>query len=455
MTWDQIRHFHRQPKFIALWLQLFGPALRALTPARRRFLLAVAALYAVFTHPWKELTAVSREGPFIGTAAAWLILGSALFGFFWLSYLAAKNFSRLPESIRRHPQIALHTLFWIPAIALWNLPPANVLTRTVLAGWIAAVPLLLWRVGYMMMTAQHGKMTGTRFADHLFYCFPVWTRADVPYGKGWDYLSANEARDADGLAKSQLAGVKLFLLAGLWTMARDLVEGVIFGTDNAYRRLLGTVALPRPGELFAHPESHSVAVSWASLYFELFQHVLALAVLGHIIIGWMRFFGFNVFRNTYQPLLAQSVVEFWNRYFYYFKELLVNFFFYPTFTRYFKGRPRLRLLAAVFAAAFAGNIYYHCVALKGPLVRGNLIEVWAAMQSRVFYSFLLAAGIGVSMLREQSRARQKKPARGIARQIFAIFLVWTFFAIIHIWARDDPDSFVARCRFFVGLFRLR
>ena len=455
MSWEQLRHFHRQPKIISIWEKLFGPALRALTPARRRLLLAGAALYAVVSHPWKELVAISKEGPFSATITAWSILASALFGFFLLSYLVAKNFTALPASVRRHPQVLLHLLFWIPAILLWNLPESTVLIRTLLAGWIAALPFLLWRIGYMMMTAQHGKMTGTRFADHLFYIFPIWTRTDIPYGKGWDYLSANEAGDAHALAKSQLAGIKLFLLAGLWIIVRDLFEGVIFGADNSYRRLFGSLAIPRPGELFAHPESQSIAVSWASLYLELFQHVLSLAVLGHIIIGWIRFFGFNVFRNTYKPLLAQSVVEFWSRYFYYFKELLVNFFFYPTFARYFKGRPRVRLVAAVFAAAFAGNIYYHCLILKGPLVRGSLTEVWAAMQSRLFYSFLLAAGIGVSMLREQARARQKKPTRGMGQQITAIFLVWTFFAIIHIWGRDDPVPFAARCKFFLGLFGLR
>ena len=454
LTWEQLRHFHRQPKIIGIWEEWFGPALRALTPERRRLLLAVASLTVVFSHPWKELVAVSKEGPFNVTIIAWLILASALFSFFALSYLAAKNFSALPAWIRRHPQLALHASFWMPAILLWNLPPSDRMGRTLLAGWIAALPFLLWRVGYLMMTAQHGKMAGTRFRDHLFYCYPIWTRTDIPYGKGWDYLSANEAENAHALARSQLAGVKLFLLAGLWTIARDLLNGVLFGTDNFYRRTLGTLAIPRPGDLFAHPETHSIAVSWLALYLDLFQHVLALAVLGHVIVGWMRFFGFNVFRNTYKPLLSQSVVEFWSRYFYYFKELLVTFFFYPTFARYFRRKPRLRLFAAVFAAAFAGNIYYHCLIQKGPLVRGNFPEVWAAMQSRVFYSFLLAAGIGISMLREQARARQKKPARGRFQQIVAIFLVWTFFAIIHIWARDDPVPFVARCKFFLSLFGL-
>ena len=38
------------------------------------------------------------------------------------------------------------------------------------------------------------------------------------------------------------------------------------------------------------------------------------------------------------------------------------FFFYPAFTRHFKKYPRLRIVWAVFAAAFFGNMYYHCLA---------------------------------------------------------------------------------------------
>jgi hypothetical protein len=41
--------------------------------------------------------------------------------------------------------------------------------------------------------------------------------------------------------------------------------------------------------------------------------------------------------------------------------VLVNFFFFPTFTRHFKKHPRLRMFAAVFMAAFVGNLYYHLI----------------------------------------------------------------------------------------------
>jgi hypothetical protein len=56
-------------------------------------------------------------------------------------------------------------------------------------------------------------MQATRFTDHWFYLWPIWGGSSTPYGKGLDYLASCEAKDAESLAKSQLAGLKLLALA--------------------------------------------------------------------------------------------------------------------------------------------------------------------------------------------------------------------------------------------------
>ena len=38
---------------------------------------------------------------------------------------------------------------------------------------------------------------------------------------------------------------------------------------------------------------------------------------------------------------------------------MVDMFFYPTYLRYFKKHPRLRMVAATMAAACAGNAIFH------------------------------------------------------------------------------------------------
>jgi len=156
--------------------------------------------------------------------------------------------------------------------------------------------------------------------------------------------------------------------------------------------------------------SAPLLTAWASVYFDLIWSTLRIAVRGHECIGVLRLCGFNVVRNTYKPLLAESLLEFWSRYYYYFEELLVESF-YPTFARY-RVRPWLRTLLAVFAAAFAGNLYYHVINQRQPLVEGDIAGLWRLLHARIFYCLLLATGIYVSMLREQGRRGGAPEARG-------------------------------------------
>jgi hypothetical protein len=188
-----------------------------------------------------------------------------------------------------------------------------------------------------------------------------------------------------------------------------------------------------------------------AIYCELFRQVLVRCAKGHVIIACLRFGGFYVFRNTYKPLAAESIVEFWNRYYYYFKELLVNFFFFPVFTRYFKQSPRLRIAAAVFASAFVGNMYYHIIASPA-FALGDWSRLWAEFSPRLFYCFVLALGIYLSMLREKARIKGGPP-RCWPRRALAIFGVWTFFAFIHLWAKDSM-SYAARFHFVLELIGL-
>ena len=197
---------------------------------------------------------------------------------------------------------------------------------------------------------------------------------------------------------------------------------------------------------------------WLSLYLELIWETLSLAAKGHVWVGVIRLFGFNIFRNTYKPLLAQTVVEFWNRYYYYFKELMMECFFLPTYARYFRDLPVVRVVAAIFAAAFVGNMYYHLLQHKEQLVVGDWNGLWSLLGARSIYCALLTAGIAISMLRQQ-RQRSRPPAAhdGPARQLCIlrrIACVWTFFAVINFWNVIAPVSIAERAQLFFSLFGL-
>jgi len=454
MPLTRFMQFHEDPAIIAWWHSQLGSALSWLTPLRRRAILAVGAVWIGVSKP-REILASAKNLPvphdWVGSA----IVVSILFGILWLSYRAAVRFASLPAFVRRRPQLTIHLIFWALVAVIWSTSPAAGQWRAVVAGIAITFPFLIWRCGYLLLSGQRGRSAGTRFTDHLLTLWPIYGGSNTPYGKGLDYLSRHEAKTDIDLARAQLAGIKLLLLAAAWSLAREVMDGVVYGVPgNMVTRVLygHTFGIPRLGTLVGRDKEVSLWVPWISIYCELIRQVLTLAVHGHSIIAVLRLFGFNVFRNTYKPLLAESVVEFWGRYFYYFKELLMEFFFLPTYAQWFRTWPRLRLFAAVFAAAFFGNMYYHLFQ-KNLLLLGDALGAWQSLNSRLFYCLLLAVGLSVSMLRAQI-PMGKPSSTSAGRRLLRIFGVWTFFGLIYIWEVKSDASFVSRTQFFWSLFWL-
>ena len=76
------------------------------------------------------------------------------------------------------------------------------------------------------------------------------------------------------------------------------------------------------------------------------ERLLEIAVWGHPVVATARLAGFRLLRNTYRPLSSRTIAEFWNRYYYYFKEALVKVYFFPTYRPLLQessaAAPRLR-----------------------------------------------------------------------------------------------------------------
>jgi hypothetical protein len=270
-----------------------------------------------------------------------------------------------------------------------------------------------------------------------------------------DHLGRSEARTEEALARSQLAGFKLLILAWIYDHGLDLMAGLVHGQPSGLLAAYG-LGLPRLESLIPAGARASLPAAWAAVYLGLVWEVLKLAVRGHEIVGVLRLFGFNIFRNTYKPLLAPSLVEFWNRYHYYFKELLVEFFFFPCYVRHFRRSPRLRMFAATFAAAGFGNLYYHLLQQDAFLLTGNWATLSPWIETRSVYCGVLALGIYVSMRREQRRrGAVAGTAAGWAVRLRRIAGVWTFFALLNIWGDSAGAGFADRAAFMLALVGLQ
>ncbi len=430
-----------------------------LTPRRRKLILFFGAIAAGMIGLFHRH---ADWGDYL-VAQTWLAPSVAmpiLFGLVYLLYLSAKYFSRLPAAIRRRPQISLHLLFWAIVVVIWMSSDHQGLWRTVLTLIALSLPYLIWRCGYMVKSGQRGKAVGTKLYDHLFYLWPVWDGTNTPPGKGFEHLSQHEAQSTEAYARSILAGTKLLILAMLWEAAKLFMGGVVYGDPkNPLTHLLGgySLEIPRLKYIVSGEVTVSLLIMWTSLYCDLIWRTLRIAARGHQWIGALRLFGFNVFRNTYKPLLAESIVSFWNRFYFYFKELLVEFFFFPAYLRYFRSHPRLRVFAAVFAAAFMGNMYYHLLLGKNALIAGEFARIWQQLSPRMVYCFFLVIGIYVSMLRQQKlRGKLEKSDKVAARvhRVRKIAGVWTFYSLINFWNLKSSLTVLERAKVFLSLFGL-
>jgi len=439
------------------WPLLTALAVLFAIPGKRMEVLALGGLWVLYN----RLPPTANEGGVLGIGMAM----AAVFGLLYFTFIVARRFHSAPSAIRRRPLVWTHLTLLSLAVAaagasglLAIYVPSPV--RAAATSVRVLILFLLWRISYLVLSGKRGSAAGTRFRDHLGYCLPVWGGTFTPYGKGYDYLAAQRMDDDRALAQTRLAGLKLILLAWVWTGTRVLFDAVVTGCPAP---LVGTLpdgwslGLPSLTEaISAGPAAYGLGFRWFALFAGFIRATLSIAIMGHFIIGVLRLAGFRVFRNTYKPLLATTVLEFWNRYYYYFKELLVEFFFFPVFLAT-SGRPRpVRIVLAVLAAASFGNLYYHLVRdhdayfLHGPW---TLLD---RVAGRFIYCAGLGIGIAVSMLREQRRRGAPAPAepRRVAT-LRAVAGVWLFYSLLHVWNVGLTELTLGdRWRFFLGLFGL-
>jgi hypothetical protein len=274
---------------------------------------------------------------------------------------------------------------------------------------------------------------------------PFWGSTNTPFAKGAAYLRRIEARTPEQLAVTQLKGIKLLAWASLLLLFSNFYQNHFYDFSR----------IPSFSQALALNANHVPLpwyLCWASLIADFFSDILSLSILGHIIIACCRMAGFNALRNTYRPLSSRTVAEFFNRYFFYFKELLVDFFFYPVFLRYFKGHRKLRLIASIFAAAGFGNAFFHFSRDLDLDYSLGLSRAFQGYQVSLFYCFALATAITISRLRPRGPARSGF-VRGQLLPSFCVLLVYCLLNVFGSEQRTFP--LIEHFRFFAYLFNLR
>jgi len=302
----------------------------------------------------------------------------------------------------------------------------------------------IWFLAYALLDRR--RKSQQPVLVRLFHFQPFWGSTNVPYPKGENYLARIEAKTDQDLAVAQLKGLKLLLWASVLRVLTVLFDQLVYGIPGGFSPWLpGSFAVPDlqvaiGAYLVRQPFPRNLC--WLSVMANFCSMLLTISVRGHFIIGICRLAGFNALRNTYNPLAAASIADFYNRVYYYFKELLVDFFFYPTYLRYFKDRPRLRLFFATLAAAGFGNLLYHILASVDLAFQFGFWRVILGFHVYAVYALILGLAIGISQIRSMGRS----PARsGLVSTLGVLF----FYSLIMVldsrnlsWSIADYGSFI-------------
>jgi len=427
----------------ALWLPTGAILLAAsFFPARRRFIFFFAALYWIYRDPPLNLFLLTRL-PALGPAAERIPLWSVfavVAGIFFLFGLYLQTVRRFPNfPVSRRPVIFLLSVLCVSVVVSVHLSGLPYFVA------VAAAMILsryLWFFAYAVSDLRSAGVAPD--AGTLGALRPFWGYTDVPFAKGALFLSRIEAKDDESLAVVQLKGLKLLA----WSLVLQAAAAQLGRLDGVVPTYAAALAAQAAGAPVAW------RLRWAVLLLQFLRSVAAVSVLGHRIVAVARMAGYAAPRNTVRPFSSTTIAEYYNRFYYYFKELLADFFFYPTYLRFFKDSPRLRLFAATLAAAGFGNAVFHFVSGADAVWSDGLRPALKSFHVYAVYCLILGVAIAVSQLR--ARARGRAPRTG-ARRAFSIAVVFVFYLLMTVVAEseqlDRRLTIADYGLYFVNLFR--
>ncbi|MFT5770280.1 MAG: hypothetical protein ACI9H8_002266 [Lysobacterales bacterium] len=432
--------------------------LMSFLPDYRRQLLLAGTLYWLWQFTpfnWSLIMSLARNEGVAGNInnfLGWplyqgLVVASVLL--FCAAFYAAAVRWRNTAPMNRPLRTLLISYVGLMAVATWF--PLGPSMEVTLWAFLVVLGRYIWFLAYSLSDIPSNARSP--FLLQLGHYHPFWmgsTPTPVPFPKGAAYLRKIEAKDSSELAVTQLKAIKLLYWAMLLVIVQAVCVGLIYtGTIRIWD---WSFAMPYFMDALRFNEALSSSVAgspaawylnWLALAARFTMDLLNMAIWGHVMIAVCRMAGFRALRNTYKPLRSATIAEFWNRYYYYFKELLVEFFFYPTFMRYFKRMPRFRLVFATMAAAGFGNVLYHFLRDSSYIARLGLWEALLSFKVYLLYGALLGLAIGISQLRNRNRRTDRDSLR---TRTLAPLSVLTFYCVLSIF--DDPDRSLPAIEYF-------
>lgn len=333
--------------------------------------------------------------------------------------------------VARNPRLTLLAIFAGALAVAINAPAGQAQLRS----WsiVALLSACLWFLSYLLTESSLEKASVWRGAASLFCLWPGAAAVSTPFLKRPSQMRRMEAKNDEEFAVVQLKGIKLLAWSLLLSIAFALFE---IACDRAgIPKLTGAIA----ASTAHHP--YPCYLCWASLFAGFVDSMVSMAVWGNTVVAGCRLAGFKLLRNTWRPLESRTVVDLWNRYYYYFKELIADFFFFPVYTRCFKKHPRFRMFFATWVSVGIGIPLFHFIRDIHYVAELGLWRALTGFHVYMCYASMLAIGIAISQIRKISgRSRETRTLTSPLLSTAGVILFFCFLQIFDETRRTVPIS---------------
>lgn len=371
-------------------------------------------------------------------ATGCLILG--LLGAFWVIH----HVRQAPGSVlARRP---LLTLLLIETL-LCGLASVDImqgLPRALIWAAIFTLTPYIWFLPYAIVDQRNKEASPPLL--QLATLRPFWSPGYLPFGKGAAFLRKHLAKTPEELAVTQLKAVKLLVWANVLFVMNDALYWLAYEQGKL-------PAVHTALDAFLSGQPYPIIASWLALIVSATRFALQVATWAHLFIGIARLAGYRLPRGSWRPLESRTLMDYFNRFHFYFKELLVDFFFIPTFFKVFKKHPRLRMFFATFMAAGVGNAIWHFLRDIHLVAQQGLAPALTSYTSYLFYCVVLATGVGLSQVRANLGIRPNDSHLG---RLYSFVFVWSFVICLHLFSDGSRQHTLAeRLQFFTSLFGIQ
>lgn len=356
-----------------------------------------------------------------------------------LSLVIAFLFESLRKKITGHFKFIFFYLGLL--IVLNQLQMKNTLHLSSL--WLGLSISIIWimwaQIYESLLTVQ--PLFISRFFTPLTYVRPIWSFyffAPTPKTPSfWINHIAHSHQETDLLKKA----FKLSIVA-------LIVEFLILQSHH----LEQTLSLVDLNTTIKNSSQFSNIVLWKSLWWDLIKNTANFIFYGHSIMAVVYIMGIDAPLNTNKPWLAKNAIDFFQRYNYYYKELLFQIFFFPIFRLLRRFPINWRVGLALFGSVGIGNF----LILYSREIQLQIKNGW--IQGLSSYTHYFIYGAGLSLLLFPSLYYELTGRESVIKRIpngFRLFIFLFLFAIFRVFDEAIIGTLSQRLHFLGALVGIR